>query len=245
MSNGRYGNLLTILLVAAIVAVIGLLTFLGIDLYNKSYLGKEQLRGVEQFDSEIPSIGNNANENTTSELILNPIVNETVQEELVNPFANTDTSTSTSTSSQSSSESSSGSSKTVYYKGFVQKGTISISRTGLNCPILENASKKAMEVAVGIQVGPGLNEVGNTVIAGHNYNNGTLFSKNKNIQVGDKINIKDTSGRVITYIVYNKFETTPEDASYINRDTGGKREITLYSCNDDSSKRIIIEAKEQ
>ena len=244
MSNGRYGNLLTILLVAAIVAVIGLLTFLGIDLYNKSYLDKEQLKGVEQFDSEIPSIENNVNENTTtSELILEP--NDTVQEELVNPFANVDNNTSASTTNQSSGGSSSGSSKTVYFKGFVQKGTISISRTGLNCPILENASKKAMEVAVGIQVGPGLNEVGNTVIAGHNYNNGTLFSKNKNIQVGDKINIKDTSGRVITYIVYNKFETTPEDASYINRDTGGKREITLYSCNDDSSKRIIIEAKEQ
>ena len=45
--------------------------------------------------------------------------------------------------------------------------------------------------------------------------------------------------------MYEKFETNPEDASYINRDTAGKREITLYSCNDDSSMRIIVKAREQ
>ena len=91
----------------------------------------------------------------------------------------------------------------------------------------------------------GLNQVGNTVIAGHNYRNGLFFSNNKNIKIGDKIYIKDTTGLTVTYVVYNKFETTEQDASYINKDTNGKREITLYSCNDDSSKRIIIEAREQ
>ena len=134
----------------------------------------------------------------------------------------------------------------LHYYNHPVVGKISIPRTGIKYPILgDNNNASAIEVAVLKIYGPEINEPGNVVIAGHNYNNGTLFSKNKNIQVGDKINIKDTSGRVITYIVYNKFETTPEDASYINRDTGGKREITLYSCNDDSSKRIIIEAKEQ
>ncbi len=239
MSNGRYGNLLTILLVVAIVGVIGLLTFLGIDLYNKSYLDKEQQKGVEQFDSAVQNV---TTENTTSYSgeLLEPTPENTTNSAVENPFGTTDTSTNTTANSDSNN-----SSKAVYYKGFEQKGTINIPRTKLNCPVLAVASKKAMEVAVGIQVGPGLNEVGNTVIAGHNYRNGSLFSNNKNIQVGDKINIKDTLGRVVTYIVYNKFETTPEDSSYINKDTGGKREITLYSCNDDSSKRIIIEAREQ
>lgn len=246
MSNGRYGNLLTVLLVVAIIAVIGLLTFLGIDLYNKSYLDKEQQKGVEQFDSAIPDVvENNTNTTSYSEIILEPITENTVDDNaIVNPFDNVDANTNNNNTTANDSNGNN-SSKTVYYKGFEQKGTISIPRTKLNCPVLAVASKKAMEVAVGIQVGPGLNEVGNTVIAGHNYRNGSLFSNNKNIQVGDKITIKDTSGRVVTYIVYNKFETTAEDSAYINRDTGGKREITLYSCNDDSSKRIIIEAKEQ
>ncbi len=95
-----------------------------------------------------------------------------------------------------------------------------------------------------IQFGPGLNQVGNTVIAGHNYHNGLFFSNNYKIEVGDKIYIKDRSGTTVTYTVYSKFETTGEDSSYISRNTNGAREITLYTCNDDSSKRIVILAKE-
>lgn len=125
------------------------------------------------------------------------------------------------------------------------KGKITIPRTGLECPILENASKRAIEVAVGIQCGVGLNKVGNTVIAGHNYRNGLFFSNNKKIQVGDKINIKDTSGLTVTYTVYSKFETSDQDSSYITRETNGKREITLYTCTDDGDNRLIILAKEQ
>ena len=133
----------------------------------------------------------------------------------------------------------------IYYKGFVQKGNISIPKTGLECPILENATSPALEVAVAIQFGPGLNEVGNTVIAGHNYHNGLFFSNNNKIETGDQIYIRDRSGTTVKYIVYSKFETTSEDTSYINRNTNGAREITLYTCNDDSSKRIILLAKEE
>lgn len=180
-----------------------------------------------------------------NEIVVEPIQpDENVQtNEIVNPFEGLPEQNTI--SQNPSSSSTSGQSNQVLYKGFVMKGTISIPKTGLECPVLEKATKSAIEVAVGIQVGPGLNQVGNTVIAGHNYRNGLFFSNNKNIQVGDKIFIKDTSGQTVTYVVYNKFETTPEDASYINKDTNGKREITLYSCNDDSSKRIIIEAREQ
>ena len=238
MFNNKYSNLLTVLLVIAIIGILGLFVFLGIDIYNKYYIQKADSQGVSQFDNLIPD--RNANE-IYNDVILEPtnVTNTNTTNEIVDPFANLE--------DQRTNNSSEGNSKSnkVYWNGFVQVGTINIPRTGLNSPVLEKATKKAIEIAVAVQVGPGLNQVGNTIIAGHNYRNGTLFSNNKNIQVGDKIFIKDTSGLTVTYIVYNKFETTPEDASYINKDTQGKREITLYSCNDDSSRRIIIEAREQ
>ncbi|MBR6033272.1 MAG: sortase [Clostridia bacterium] len=244
MSSNKFGVVLTVIIIVAIIGIIGLLIFLGIETFNKYKLEQEAKQGVEQFDQ---AIANRPNTNTNTNIDENLIIaleNDTVENETIaNPFENLPEETKTTETKNNDNEDSGN--KVQYFKGFVQKGTISIPRTGLNCPILEKASKKAIEVAVGIQVGPGLNEVGNTVIAGHNYRNGLFFSDNKHIEIGDKIYIKDTSGRTVTYLVYNKFETTPEDVSYINKDTNGKREITLYTCNDDSSKRIIIEAREQ
>lgn len=123
-------------------------------------------------------------------------------------------------------------------------GRIEIPKTNLNLPVLEEVTKKSIETSVAILYGPGLNKEGNTVIVGHNYRNGTLFSNNGKIAVGDKIYITDTSGRKVTYIVYNTYTTTPEDSEYMTREVKqGDMEISLSTCNDDSSKRIIVWAK--
>ena len=122
-------------------------------------------------------------------------------------------------------------------------GYIEIPKTGIKYPVLEEATKKSIEVSVAILYGPGLNKVGNTVIEGHNYRNGMFFSDNAKISVGDKIYITDLNGNKVTYIVYNTYETTPEDSDYMSRDTNGAMEITLLTCNDDVSGRIIIWAR--
>ena len=90
-------------------------------------------------------------------------------------------------------------SNTKYYKGFVMKGTIKIPKTGLECPVLEKATKKAIEVAVGVQYPPRaeLNQKGNVTIAGHNYRNGVFFSNNKKLDIGDKIHITDLTGQTL------------------------------------------------
>lgn len=88
----------------------------------------------------------------------------------------------------------------------------------------------------------GLNEPGNTVIIGHNYRNGIFFSNNKKLSEGDKIYITDEDGERVEYKIYYMTTTTPEDASYINKDTGGKREVTLVTCTDDVKARLVIYA---
>ena len=129
------------------------------------------------------------------------------------------------------------------YKGFNVVGTIEIPAINIEYPILEKVSKSSLETSVAMLYGSGINQVGNTVIVGHNYRNGLFFSKNKRLNNGDKIYITDNSKNRLTYTIYNKFETTPEDASFYSRDTGGVPEVTLSTCNDDSSRRLIIFAK--
>ena len=135
--------------------------------------------------------------------------------------------------------------KKYKYKGFDVDGIIEIPATKIKYPVLTKVSKKGLETSVCIQYGVGLNKIGNTVIVGHNYRNNLFFSNNKKLNNGDSIYITDNSGTKLKYVIYNKYETSPEDTDYMVRDTAGKREISLSTCTDDSSKRIIIWAKEQ
>ena len=133
--------------------------------------------------------------------------------------------------------------KKYTYKGFEVSGTIEIPATNVKYPVLSQVSKKGLETSVAIQYGVGLNQPGNTVIVGHNYRNGLFFSNNKKLSNGDSIYITDNSGTKLKYVIYNKYETTPEDTDYMIRDTAGKREISLSTCTDDSSARLIIWAR--
>lgn len=90
----------------------------------------------------------------------------------------------------------------------------------------------------------GLNEVGNTVIIGHNYRNGTFFGSNKKLSEGDKVYITDLSGKKIEYTIYKKYLTPQEDFSYAQRNTNGAREVTLVTCHSNNKYRLILLAKE-
>ncbi len=221
MFESKYSKVLTVILVIVIVAILGLLAFLGYDWYQKYFLENDALAFVENYTNEVKdetSEENTTDDNTTA---TNPI----------------DTIEKTNTVSGSSGNS------MPTYKGFNVVGTIEIPAIDLEYPILEKVSKSSLETSVAMLYGTGINQVGNTVIIGHNYRNGLFFSNNKRLNNGDKIYITDNAKNRLTYTIYNKFETTPEDASFYSRDTQGKPEITLSTCNDDSSRRLIIFAR--
>jgi len=130
------------------------------------------------------------------------------------------------------------------YQRFSTIGRIEIPQTGVDLPILEQVTVEGMKKAPCLLYATGeLNQSGNNLIVGHNFRNGTIFSNNKNLTLGDKIYITSLDGKKIEYTIYRKFITTAEDVSYIKRDTKGKPEITLSSCTDDDELRIIILAK--
>lgn len=130
------------------------------------------------------------------------------------------------------------------YKGFATVGKIEIPKISVDIPILDQVTVKGMENAPCLLYSTGdLNQDGNNLIVGHNYRNGTIFSNNKYLNIGDKIYITTLDNKKIEYTIYQKFITTAEDISYIKRDTFGKPEITLSCCTDDDEQRIIILAK--
>ena len=221
MFETKYSKFLTILLIVIIVAIICLGGYLGYNYFESSTKVNNADKYVSTFVEEV--------ENTTT--------NNT----------NVDTSQgSISSNIAAANTGSNNSSKAQTYKGFNVLGTIEIPKTNVKYPILEApASNDKIEVAVAVQypLNATLNTEGNVVIAGHNYRNGTFFSDNKKLTNGDKIYITDLNGSKVEYVVYNTFITEANNNSIYNKDTDGKREITLYSCTDDLAGILIVEAR--
>ena len=219
MFESKYSRVLTVILVIVIVAIVGLLGFLAFDFIQNYLVTNDASDFVEDFKGET-----NSDENTIADA-------NTTNTDNTNPFEGLE-----------STGNGSGSTKRTY-KGFGVLGTMEIPATNFKYPILEKVTKKSIETAVAFQWGAGINQVGNSVIIGHNYRNGLFFSNNKKLQIGDKIYITDNSGTEMTYTIYDKFETSDSDTSFYQRDTAGKPEVTLSTCTDDSSARLIILAR--
>lgn len=133
---------------------------------------------------------------------------------------------------------------TTKYKEFTVVGTIQIPDIDLKYPILQENSTEALETSVVLMyTAQGLNNVGNSVITGHNYRNGTMFSNLNKLKNGDYIYITDNTGRNIKYKIYNIYEETENNNTYITRNTEGKKEITLSTYNDKNKAKIIIFAR--
>ncbi len=132
------------------------------------------------------------------------------------------------------------------YKGFSVAGKIEMPSVNLRYPILDTMTNaNALDVSVCIQYGVPLNSVGNTIIIGHNYKNGLFFGSNYKMKTGDEIYITNyATGVKKTYTIYSIYQTEEADTSYYNRDTAGKSEITLVTCQNNNKYRLVIKAKE-
>lgn len=137
----------------------------------------------------------------------------------------------------------------VKYKGYDTFGELRIPTIDLKQKVISSVTPDAIEISSAyLYSTDGFNRPGNTVIIGHNYRNGELFSNVTKLKIGDKIYLKTNGQDEIEYTIYKIFETSSSDASFYNRDTEGKREITLSTCTDDvevTDNRLIILGKEE
>lgn len=212
-----YNKFLTGIVIVLLTAIIGMLGYIGYGYYKKITLNADAKEFLEEFDTIVVNLSEQNNE----------------EENLDGKDDNQNPSYSPSTSP--------GYTNQLYYKGFEVVGKIDIPAINIQYPVLGDATRaKAIEVSVIKIYGPNMNEPGNFVIAGHNYNNGLFFGRNKNLQIGDKIYITDMTGRKLEYTIYNKYYTPESDNSYITRITDGRTEVTLYTCDATGKNRLII-----
>ena len=236
--GSKYGDILTMILVVLIVVILGIVGYFGYDIYNKNTKTANAQTAMAEFEEATKSVKKKKVTNTVGETEnTDNTETEIVERENV-PEAPTPETT-TETDSETTEEP-----KKVMYEGYEMLGKINIPKTKCEYPILSEVTKHSIEVAVAVLYGPGLNEPGNTVIVGHNYRNGMFFSNNKKLTKGDMVYITSAT-ETVGYEIYNIYQTSPDDAEYMRRDTGGAREISLSTCTDDSSARLIIWAREK
>ena len=127
---------------------------------------------------------------------------------------------------------------------------IEIPKINLTYSILQGETGSIKETEELLKISPvkfhgyDPNEVGNFCIVGHNYRNTKFFSKVPTLVVGDKVNLTDLTKRTITYEVYDKHTVNPDNTSDTTQLTGGRKELTLITCTDDSKQRVILRCKE-
>lgn len=127
---------------------------------------------------------------------------------------------------------------------------INIPSIDVDYPILEGETMSVEETDSLLKIspckfwGPNINEVGNYCIVGHNYRNTKFFSRVPELVPGDTFTIEEPNVRTLTYEVYDKYTVDPKNVSCTSQITGGRKEVTLITCTDDSSARVIIKARE-
>lgn len=163
MNKGR--KFFSILLTIIITITIALISFLAYKYISNYILTKEASDIVDEFENSIVTVAIDEENNA---------VNGEVQ-------APTNSNTSGNKTSSR-----------IKHKGYDVIGSIQIPKTKVKYPIVNSAEPAAMDTAIVMLYGPGLNEEGNTVIVGHNYRNGGFFGNNKKLENGDKIYITDS-----------------------------------------------------
>ena len=236
MFNSKYGNILTMILVILIVAILGIGGYFLYSFFYSQSVSNNADAALEEFKTSTTVKKDTSNIDSKKNTVTTNTVNP---DDLFEALKQNENVVEKPTVEEQTEEK-------VMMEKYEVMGSIKIPKTGVELPVLDSVTKRSLELSVGIAYGPGLNEPGNTIIFGHNYRNGMFFSDNKKLSNGDLVYITDKNNNTVTYIIYDIFETTPDDASYMQRPVEeGVREISLQTCTDDSSGRIIVCAREQ
>lgn len=220
-----FDKFLTFLLIILVIAIIGGAGYLGYKYYEKNKINKDSDEFLgDEFDKYIENIPQEDEDNDDEY-----DENEAIREQTGNGSGPRGIA-----------------SDGLHYRGYAVEGKLEMPPVNLQYPVLEQMTNaNELEVSIAIQYGVGLNKVGNTVLIGHNYRSGLFFGSNKKMNIGDVIYITDTAtGTRVAYQIYNKYTTEESDTSYFNRNTDGKREVSLVTCQSNNKYRLVLLARE-
>lgn len=124
-------------------------------------------------------------------------------------------------------------------------GRVVIPKIGVDYAILDHWSDELLRVSICKFHGSNPNEVGNLCLVGHNWRNKRFFSKVPTLEIGDLVEITDLNEVTIEYEVYDIHTVDPNNVDDTTQKTNGRKEVTLITCTDDSSQRVIVKCKEK
>lgn len=128
---------------------------------------------------------------------------------------------------------------------YTAEAFLTIPKLDISYPVLSKTSDELLKISLNKYWGNGPNNVGNYCIVGHNYANGKLFGKLSQMEIGDIAELKSTSnGKTVQYEAYAKYTVNPDDVSCTSQLSDGKREITLITCKNFGTQRLIIKCRE-
>ena len=124
-------------------------------------------------------------------------------------------------------------------------GIIEISKINIYYPIFSNLSDEKLKKAPCKFYGDSLDKNDNICIAGHNYDNSMFFSKISKLNIDDEIIIYDNTGKIYIYYVTSIYEVSSSDLSPVLDYNHSQKNLTLVTCNNFNSNRIILRAKQK
>lgn len=121
---------------------------------------------------------------------------------------------------------------------------LNIPSLEINYPIIDKTTNELLKISLTKFWGGNPNEEGNYVIVGHNYRNKKMFGKLSEIKIGDKVELTDLEGKTISYEVYDRYVVSPDDTACTSQNTKGNKEITLITCTNYGTQRLVVKARE-
>lgn len=125
-------------------------------------------------------------------------------------------------------------------EGYSVLGKVIIPSLNIEQYILNSVDAKALQNGIGrIDNGASINNYGNFCLAGHN--NQTIFANLDKLNQGDEIILVDRNMEESVYKVTEKFEVEPDNLECLLQNEE-KIEVTLITCQDGATKRLIVKA---
>lgn len=129
-------------------------------------------------------------------------------------------------------------------ENYTTDSILTIPSLDISYPVLSETSEELLKISLNKYWGPEPNKIGNYCIVGHNYANGKLFGKLSQMEIGDIATLKDMNGKTVTYEAYDIYVVEPTDVSCTSQLTNGKRELTLITCKNYGTQRLVIKCRE-
>ena len=124
--------------------------------------------------------------------------------------------------------------------GYNVIGRIVIEDINLDKYVLDSYEEKALQNGICKLYGNNLNERGNLVIVGHNYDD--LFKKLEELEVGDEFFAENRNSDKTHYKISEIVTIEPTDLSML-LPKEDKTEITLITCQTGATTRLVVKAE--